>query len=102
MYYCIQVCICVPLYVIGIIYVPIIIIYLLLFLCLGGGMGSIGDYRYLFFLGIGFLSVLGWGLTGLSFVLGVGWVYTLIGSLRIGDVRDPIVLFWVIYYEVIV
>ena len=41
---------CVPLYVIGIIYVPIIIIYLLLFLCLGGGMGSIG------IIGISFLG----------------------------------------------
>lgn len=58
-----------------------------LFLCLGGGMGSIGVIG-ISFLRIGFLSVWGWFLLGWflydPLCWGVGWVYTLIGSLRMG------------------
>lgn len=80
-------------------------IFIYLFLCLGGGMGSMRIIG-ISFLRISFLSV--WGGSLLGWFLydplcwGVGWVYTLIGSLRIGDVRDPIVLLWVLYYEFII
>lgn len=76
-----------------------------LFLCLGGGMGSIGVIG-ISFLRIGFLSVWGWFLLGwflydpLCLGVEVGIHFNRIS--KDGDVRDPIVLLWVIYYEIII